>query len=138
MESKLIPSLSKTPARKLLLFRENWKRPKLKTMPQIRNKWLRNLLEEAEFDREHEEVKMIEQTIRSLVEEISKSIAEKDPLFKNTVLRSGSFYEDLKVDGPNEFDFIIIIIIINYCLYSAIYNYKINSALHNKIYKINK
>ena len=76
-------------------------------MPQIRNKWLRNLFEEAEFDREHEEVKMIEQTIRSLVEEISKSIAEKDPLFKNTVLRSGSFYGDLKVDGPNEFDLMI-------------------------------
>ena len=86
MESKLIPSLSKAPARKLLLFRENWKRPKVKTMPQIRNKWLRNLFEEAEFDREHEEVKMIEQTIRSLVEDISKSIAEKDPLSKTPFL----------------------------------------------------
>ena len=74
-------------------------------MAHIRNTRLRNLYEEAEFDREHEEVKEIEETVRNLVQEIAESIAEKDPLFRTTVLRSGSFYEDLKVEGPNEFDF---------------------------------
>lgn len=73
----------------------------------IRNARLRSLYQEAEFDREHEEVKQIEGTVRKLVLEISENIAKKDPLFKNTVLQSGSFYEDLKVEGPNEFDFMI-------------------------------
>ena len=76
-------------------------------MPQIRNKRLRELYKEAEFDREHQEVKEIEETVRILVQEVAEGIAEKDPLFKNTVLQSGSFYEDLKVEGPNEFDFMI-------------------------------
>ena len=76
-------------------------------MPQLKNKRLRELYKEAEFDREHQEVKEIEETVMSLVQEIAKSIAEKDPLFTNTILKSGSFYEDLKVEGPNEFDFMI-------------------------------
>lgn len=74
-------------------------------MAHIRNTRLRNLYEEAEFDREHDEVQEIEETVRNLVEAIAESIAEKDPLFTTTVLQSGSFYEDLKVEGPNEFDF---------------------------------
>lgn len=41
------------------------------------------------------------------MEEILKSIVEKDLFFKNIVFRSGSFYEDFKVDGLNEFDFMI-------------------------------
>lgn len=64
-------------------------------MAHIGNARLRNLFEEAEFDREHEEVKEIEETVRKLVEEIAESIAEKEPLFKNSILPSGSFYEDL-------------------------------------------
>lgn len=76
-------------------------------MAHIKNTRLRTLYEDAEFDREHEEVKEIEGTIRNLVQEIAESVAEKDPLFKNTVLQSGSFYEDLKVEGPNKFDFMI-------------------------------
>ena len=78
-----------------------------KMMPQIRNKQLRELYQEAEFNREHEEVKEIEKTVRNLVQEIAEGIAEKDPLFRSTVIQSGSFYEDLKVEGPNEFDFMI-------------------------------
>ena len=74
-------------------------------MAHIRNIRLRNLYEEAEFDWGHEEVQEIEKTVRNLVQEIAESIAQKDPLFKNTVLQSGSFYEDLKIEGPNEFDF---------------------------------
>ncbi|PFX14000.1 Cyclic GMP-AMP synthase [Stylophora pistillata] len=76
-------------------------------MSQIRNKLLRDLFTEAEFDREHDEVKEIEAAVRHLVNEIAETIAEKEPLFNNTVLQSGSFYEDLKVEGPNEFDFMI-------------------------------
>ena len=73
----------------------------------MKNKRLRELYKEAQFDREHQEVKEIEETVRHLVQEITESIAEKDPLFTNTILESGSFYEDLKVEGPNEFDFMI-------------------------------
>ena len=76
-------------------------------MPQIRNKLLRGLYAEAEFDREHDEVNEIEAAVRHLVNEIAETISEKEPLFNNTVLQSGSFYEDLKVEGPNEFDFMI-------------------------------
>ncbi len=76
-------------------------------MPQIRNQRLRELYKEAEFDREHQEVKEIEETVRNLVQEIAEGIAKKEPLFQNTVIQSGSFYEDLKVEGPNEFDFMI-------------------------------
>ena len=78
-----------------------------KMMPRLKNKLLRELYKEAEFDREHQEVKKIEETVRYLVQEIAESIAEKDPLFTNTILQSGSLYEDLKVQGPDEFDFMI-------------------------------
>ena len=44
-------------------------------MAHIRNTRLRNLYEEAEFDREHEEVQEIEETVRNLVQEIAESIA---------------------------------------------------------------
>ena len=76
-------------------------------MASKRNTDIRNLYKEAEFDREHEEVKEIEETVRNLVQKIAKTIAQKDPLFQSTILRSGSFYEDLKIEGPNEFDFMI-------------------------------
>ena len=68
---------------------------------------LQRLYKKAEFNREHKEVKKIEKRIRSLVDEISVYIGRKDPLFKNFVIPSGSFYEDLKVEGPDEFDFMI-------------------------------
>ena len=68
---------------------------------------LQRLYKKADFDREHKEVKKIEKRIRSLVDEISVYIGRKDPLFKNFVIPSGSFYEDLKVEGPDEFDFMI-------------------------------
>ena len=52
---------------------------------------LQRLYKKAEFDREHKEVKKIEKRIRSLVDEISVYIGRKD----------------LKVEGPDEFDFMI-------------------------------
>ena len=69
--------------------------------------YLEQLCNEAEFDREHEEVKEIEERIISLVDEVSKYIGREDPLFKNFVIPSGSYFEDLKVEGPDEFDFML-------------------------------
>ena len=74
-------------------------------MQRFRRDYLEKLNNEAEFDREHEEVKEIEERIISLVDEISKYIGRQDPLFKNFVIPSGSYFEDLKVEGPDEFDF---------------------------------
>ena len=68
---------------------------------------LLKLYKEAEFDREHVEVKEIETRIRSFVDEITDYVGRQDPLFKNSVIPSGSFYEDLKVEGPDEFDFMV-------------------------------
>ena len=76
-------------------------------MELLRNKKLQGFYKKAEFDREHKEVKEIEQRVRSLVDEIAEKIGRKDRLFKNFVIPSGSFYEDLKVERPDEFDFMI-------------------------------
>ena len=77
-------------------------------MNRLKNEELKRLYQEAEFDREHVEVKEIEKTIRSFVDGIVEYIGRRDPFFKNLiVIPSGSFYEDLKVEGPDEFDFMI-------------------------------
>ena len=71
------------------------------------NEYLQSLYKEADFDRKHKEVNEIEERITSLVQEISAYIGRKDPLFKNIVIPSGSYFEDLKAVGPDEFDFMI-------------------------------
>ena len=76
-------------------------------MQHFRRDYLEQLYNEAEFDREHEEVKAIEERITSLINEVSAYIGRKDPLFKNFVIPSGSYFEDLKVEGPDEFDFML-------------------------------
>ena len=76
-------------------------------MNYLTNDDLKNLYKQAEFDREHDEVKEIATRIQSFVHEISEYIGRKDPLFKNFVIPSGSYYEDLKVEGPDEFDFMM-------------------------------
>ena len=76
-------------------------------MKRFKDEELHKLYKEAEFDREHKEVKKIEKRIRSFVHEIADYIGRQDPLFKNFVIPSGSFYEDLKVEGPDEFDFMV-------------------------------
>lgn len=63
-------------------------------MQRFRRDYLEKLNNEAEFDREHEEVKEIEERIISLVDEISEYIGRKDPLFKNFVIPSGSSFEE--------------------------------------------
>ena len=52
-------------------------------------------------------MKEIEERITSLVHEISEYIGRKDLLFKNFVIPSGSYFEDLKIEGPDELDFMI-------------------------------
>ncbi|XP_068759351.1 cyclic GMP-AMP synthase-like receptor [Montipora capricornis] len=76
-------------------------------MNYLTNDNFKNLYKKAEFDREHDEVKEMETRIESFVHEISEYIGRKDPLFKNYVIPSGSYYEDLKVEGPDEFDFMM-------------------------------
>ena len=75
-------------------------------MAGISNKLLKALFEEAHFDKDNE-VKEIEEMVKTLVHAIAKSIGKTDRLFRNFVLESGSFYEDLKAFGPDEFDFMI-------------------------------
>ena len=76
-------------------------------MEHLDNNYLQSLYKEADFDRKHKEVKEIEERITSLVQEISAYIGRRDPLFKNIVIPSGSYFEDLKAVGPDEFDFMI-------------------------------
>ncbi|XP_022808349.1 protein mab-21-like [Stylophora pistillata] len=71
------------------------------------NKYLRSFYQEAEFDWKHKEVKEIERRITSFVQKISDYIGGEDPLFQNTVIPSGSYFEGLKAVGPDEFDFMI-------------------------------
>ena len=53
------------------------------------------------------EVKKIAREIEQYVQALLSHIAEDDPLFRNTLIRSGSFYEGTKVDLPDEFDYMI-------------------------------
>ena len=62
---------------------------------------------QADFDMNHPEVKEIGSRIWSFIHELAGFIGREDSLFKNFVLPSGSFYEDLKSERPDEFDFMI-------------------------------
>lgn len=61
----------------------------------------------ADFNMNHPEVKEIGSRIWSFIHELAGFIGREDSLFKNFVLPSGSFYEDLKSETPDEFDFMI-------------------------------
>lgn len=68
---------------------------------------LESFCREADFDKDHVEVKEMASRIWDFVHEIAKFIGVEDSLFENSVIPSGSFYEDLKAEGPDEFDFMI-------------------------------
>jgi hypothetical protein len=53
------------------------------------------------------ELKTISLEIEQYVQALLSHITEADPLFRNTLIRSGSFYEGTKVDLPDEFDYMI-------------------------------
>ena len=100
-------------------FRESWSislntsrqhRVMATHQPQLRhfdNTYLRSFYQEAEFDWNHKEVKEIERKITRFVQKVSDYIGGEDPLFKNIVIPSGSYFEGLKAVGPDEFDFMI-------------------------------
>ena len=67
---------------------------------------LSRMLEEAEFDID-EEVVEIGKSVQKVTEEIARIVGKSDRLFKNIVVPSGSFYENLKVEQPDEFDYMI-------------------------------
>ena len=48
----------------------------------------------------------IESLVLSVVNNISKQIGKIDERFKCSVVRTGSTFEDTKIDDPNEFDFV--------------------------------
>ena len=67
---------------------------------------LRDLLEKKTI-KHTPEVKTISLEIEQYVQALLSHIAEADSLFRNTLIRSGSFYEGTKVDLPDEFDYMI-------------------------------
>lgn len=62
---------------------------------------------QADFDMNYPEVKEIGSRIWTFIHELARFIGREDCLFKNFVIPSGSFYEDLKSESPDEFDFMI-------------------------------
>lgn len=68
---------------------------------------MENLYKEVKFDGKYEEVKEIEERIINLVDEIFIYIGYKDLFFKNKVIFIGSYFENFKVEGFDEFDFMI-------------------------------
>ncbi|XP_032228885.1 uncharacterized protein LOC116612350 [Nematostella vectensis] len=52
------------------------------------------------------EVRRIQYAIESVLKDITKSVQERDHRFAGTLIPVGSFYSDLKIGLPGEFDFI--------------------------------
>ena len=75
-------------------------------MASLNNNRLLELYEQADFIKD-KEVENIEKAVKQVVEDVAKFIGREDPLFKTCVIPSGSFYEDLKVEQPDEFDFML-------------------------------
>ena len=75
-------------------------------MASLDNDRLQQLYEQADFVKD-KEVKNIGKAVKQVVEDVAKFIGREDPLFKTCVNPSGSFYEDLKVEQPDEFDFML-------------------------------
>lgn len=53
------------------------------------------------------EVKRIQRQVENLVQYIIDRVREKDWRFKSKLLKVGSFYDELKIGFPDEFDFLI-------------------------------
>lgn len=68
---------------------------------------LESFCREVDFDKDYVEVKEMVLRIWDFVYEIVKFIGVEDFFFENFVIFSGSFYEDFKVEGLDEFDFMI-------------------------------
>ena len=64
------------------------------------------MLKKAEFAVD-DEVKEIGKSVESVVKNIAGTISNYDPLFSNVLVPCGSFYENLKVEQPDEFDYMV-------------------------------
>ena len=53
------------------------------------------------------EIELIRFEVENYIEELVSSLAKLNPLFANSVIRSGSYYEGTRVGLPDEFDFLI-------------------------------
>lgn len=60
-------------------------------------------------DCENEEVQLIKTKVETIVECLSRKIAELNPILSNTVVQCGSFYHNSKITAPDEYDYILIL-----------------------------
>ncbi len=58
-------------------------------------------------------VRTVEAGMRIIAEQIANGTRKKDARFKGKVITSGSFYEDLKVGDPDEFDYTLLVDILS-------------------------
>ena len=67
---------------------------------------LENLEAKAKFQDESE-AELIRDKLETLINNILADVGKRDPRFQNTLVKSGSVYEETKVCQPNEFDFMV-------------------------------
>lgn len=60
-------------------------------------------------DYENEEVQLIKTKVETIVECLSRKIAELNPILSNSVVQCGSFYHNSKITAPDEYDYILIL-----------------------------
>lgn len=67
---------------------------------------LENFEAKAKFQDESE-AELIRERLETLITNIMEDVGKRDPRFLNTLVKSGSVYEETKVCKPNEFDFMV-------------------------------
>ena len=67
---------------------------------------LENFEAKAKFQDESE-AELIRDKLETLINNILADVGKRDPRFQNTLVKSGSVYEETKVCQPNEFDFMV-------------------------------
>lgn len=67
---------------------------------------LENFEAKAKFQDESE-AELIRNKLERLISNILADAGKRDPRFQNTLVKSGSVYEETKVSQPNEFDFMV-------------------------------
>lgn len=65
-----------------------------------------NFEAKAKFQDESE-AELIRDKLETLINNILADVGKRDPRFQNTLVKSGSVYEETKVCQPNEFDFMV-------------------------------
>ena len=67
---------------------------------------LENFEAKAKFQDESD-AELIRDKLETLINNILADVGKRDPRFQNTLVKSGSVYEETKVCQPNEFDFMV-------------------------------